>query len=33
MGGPLSVGALVVRWLSLMYKKPIIGVNHWIGHI
>ena len=33
MGGPLSVGALVSRTLSLMYNKPIIGVNHCIGHI
>ena len=33
MGGPLSVGALVARTLSLMHNKPIIGVNHCIGHI
>ena len=33
MGGPLSVGALVTRTLSLMHNKPIIGVNHCIGHI
>jgi len=33
MGGPLSVGATVVRTLSLLYKKPIVGVNHCIGHI
>ena len=33
MGGPLSVGALVCRTLALMYDKPIIGVNHCIGHI
>ena len=33
MGGPLSVGALVTRTLSLMYNKPMIGVNHCIGHI
>ena len=33
MGGPLSVGALVVRTLALLYNKPIVGVNHCIGHI
>lgn len=33
MAQPLSVGALVVRTLALMYNKPIIGVNHCIGHI
>eukprot|EP01016_Furgasonia_blochmanni_P049988 TRINITY_DN7660_c0_g1_i20.p1 TRINITY_DN7660_c0_g1~~TRINITY_DN7660_c0_g1_i20.p1 ORF type:complete len:360 (-),score=82.05 TRINITY_DN7660_c0_g1_i20:21-1100(-) len=33
MGPPLSVGALVARTLSLLYKKPIIGVNHCIAHI
>ena len=33
MAGPLSVGALVCRTLSLMYDKPMIGVNHCIGHI
>ena len=33
MAGPLSVGALVCRTLSMMYDKPIIGVNHCIGHI
>ena len=33
MGGPLSVGALVTRTLGLMYDKPIVGVNHCIGHI
>lgn len=33
MAQPLSVGALVCRTLSLLYKKPIIGVNHCIGHI
>ena len=33
MGGPLSVGALVTRTLGLLYNKPIIGVNHCIGHI
>ena len=33
MAQPLSVGALVVRTLAQMYNKPIVGVNHCIGHI
>jgi N6-L-threonylcarbamoyladenine synthase len=33
MAGPLSVGALVGRTLSLMHNKPLIGVNHCVGHI
>lgn len=33
MAQPLSVGALVIRTLSQLYKKPIIGVNHCVGHI
>lgn len=33
MGGPLSVGALVARTLSLLHDIPIVGVNHCIGHI
>jgi N6-L-threonylcarbamoyladenine synthase len=33
MAQPLSVGALVIRTLAQMYNKPIIGVNHCIGHI
>lgn len=33
MAQPLCVGALVCRTLSLLYKKPIVGVNHCIGHI
>lgn len=33
MGPPLSVGALVARTLSEMYKIPLIGVNHCVGHI
>lgn len=33
MGPPLSVGALVARTLSLLYKIPLIGVNHCVGHI
>jgi N6-L-threonylcarbamoyladenine synthase len=33
MAQPLSVGALVIRTLGLLYKKPIVGVNHCVGHI
>lgn len=33
MAQPLSVGAFVIRTLAQLYKKPIIGVNHCIGHI
>ena len=33
MAGPLSVGAIVARTLSLIWKVPIVGVNHCIGHI
>jgi N6-L-threonylcarbamoyladenine synthase len=33
MAGPLSVGALVSRTLASLYKKPLVGVNHCIGHI
>lgn len=33
MAQPLSVGAFVSRTLSQLHQKPIIGVNHCIGHI
>lgn len=33
MALPLSVGALVARTLSQLYKIPIIGVNHCVAHI
>lgn len=33
MAQPLGVGALVTRTLAQMYMKPIMGVNHCIGHI
>jgi N6-L-threonylcarbamoyladenine synthase len=33
MAQPLSVGCLVIRTLSLLYNKPIVGVNHCVGHI
>ncbi len=29
----LHVGASIARYLSLKHKKPLIGVNHCIGHI
>ncbi|XP_011303407.1 probable tRNA N6-adenosine threonylcarbamoyltransferase [Fopius arisanus] len=33
MGGPLTVLALVARTVAQIYDKPIIGVNHCVGHI
>ena len=33
MGGPLATCALVARMLSLLWKVPIVGVNHCVGHI
>eukprot|EP01114_Cavostelium_apophysatum_P022518 TRINITY_DN8177_c0_g1_i1.p1 TRINITY_DN8177_c0_g1~~TRINITY_DN8177_c0_g1_i1.p1 ORF type:complete len:346 (-),score=50.41 TRINITY_DN8177_c0_g1_i1:17-1024(-) len=33
MGGPLRSVAVVVRTLSQLWKKPIIAVNHCVGHI
>lgn len=33
MGGPLAVCATVARTLSLLWKIPIVGVNHCVGHI
>jgi len=33
MGGPLHTVALVVRTLAQLWNKPIVGVNHCIGHI
>jgi N6-L-threonylcarbamoyladenine synthase len=33
MAQPLSVGAIVIRTLAQLYDKPIVGVNHCIGHI
>ncbi|KAJ3538730.1 hypothetical protein NMY22_g5040 [Coprinellus aureogranulatus] len=33
MGAPLQSVALVARTLSLLYGKPLVGVNHCIGHI
>ena len=33
MGGPLQSCALVARSLSLLWRKPLLGVNHCVGHI
>ncbi|KAL9550469.1 putative tRNA threonylcarbamoyladenosine biosynthesis protein kae1 [Mucor bainieri] len=33
MGAPLVSVALVARTLSLLWNKPIVGVNHCVGHI
>lgn len=33
MGAPLQSVALVARTLSLMWNKPLVGVNHCVGHI
>lgn len=33
MGAPLQVSAVVVRMLSQLWKKPIVGVNHCVAHI
>ncbi|KAG8901500.1 putative tRNA threonylcarbamoyladenosine biosynthesis protein kae1 [Tulasnella sp. 403] len=33
MGAPLQSVALVARTLSLLYSKPIVPVNHCVGHI
>ena len=31
MGAPLSSVALVARTLSLLFNKPLVGVNHCVG--
>uniref|UniRef100_T1H5S3 N(6)-L-threonylcarbamoyladenine synthase n=1 Tax=Megaselia scalaris TaxID=36166 RepID=T1H5S3_MEGSC len=33
MAPPLLVCAIVARTVSLLWKKPLLGVNHCIGHI
>lgn len=33
MGAPLTVGALVARTVAQIYDKPMVAVNHCIGHI
>lgn len=33
MGAPLTSVVLVARTLSLLFSKPLVGVNHCVGHI
>ncbi|KAK8935449.1 hypothetical protein KSP39_PZI013600 [Platanthera zijinensis] len=33
MGAPLQICAFAVRVLSLLWKKPIVAVNHCVAHI
>jgi N6-L-threonylcarbamoyladenine synthase len=33
MGGPLQSCAVCARTLSLLWKMPLVGVNHCVGHI
>ena len=33
MGAPLQAVSLIARTLALLYKKPLVGVNHCVGHI
>ncbi|KAM4056048.1 glycoprotease family protein [Hirsutella rhossiliensis] len=33
MGAPLSAVALAARTLSLLWQRPLVGVNHCVGHI
>ncbi|KAI5813040.1 Gcp-like domain-containing protein [Pyronema omphalodes] len=33
MGAPLQSVAVAARALSLLWKKPLVGVNHCVGHI
>jgi len=33
MGAPLQAVSIVARTLALMYNKPLVGVNHCVGHI
>ncbi|MEK9774248.1 MAG: hypothetical protein VW298_01355, partial [Candidatus Woesearchaeota archaeon] len=33
LGQCLRRGAVIARSLSLLYKKPIIGVNHCVAHV
>ncbi|KAI9895782.1 hypothetical protein PsorP6_018653 [Peronosclerospora sorghi] len=33
MGGPLRSAAVCARMLSLLWSKPLVGVNHCVGHI
>lgn len=33
MGGPLVSCAVVARMLSQLWRVPLVGVNHCVGHI
>lgn len=33
MGAPLQGVSLVARTLAVLYDKPLVGVNHCVGHI
>ncbi len=33
MGGPLRSCAVAARTLGLLWKIPLVGVNHCVGHI
>jgi len=33
MGGPLTSVAIAARTLALLWDKPLVGVNHCVGHI
>lgn len=33
MAAPLMVTAIVARTVALLWKKPLLGVNHCVGHI
>lgn len=33
MGGPLATCAVVARMLSQLWRVPLVGVNHCVGHI
>ncbi|CAK7204153.1 putative tRNA threonylcarbamoyladenosine biosynthesis protein kae1 [Sporothrix eucalyptigena] len=33
MGAPLAATAVGARTLALMWRKPLVGVNHCVGHI
>lgn len=33
MGAPLAATAVAARTLALMWDKPLVGVNHCVGHI
>ncbi len=33
MGAPLNILAIVARTVALLWKKPLVAVNHCVGHI